>query len=178
MTVKVGDQSPDVRLDAYVRGESEPVGISIADYRSHCWAVLFFYPRDFTLVCPTELLAFQELHRDFREAEAVVRAASTDSYWSHRAWLGSTDTLSQVSYPVLADTAHELAAAFGVLLDDGAAQRATFVIDPDGIVRHATVSDLSVGRSADETLRVLYALQTGGLGPAGWRPGEPTLQAA
>src|SRR5262249_25334970 len=110
--------------------------------------------------------------------EAVVLAASTDSWWSHRAWLGSTELLSQVTYPVLADTAHELPAAFGGLLDDGAAPRATFGIDPVGVVPPAPVSDLSVGPSADEAPRVLYALQTGGLCPAGWRPGEPTLRAA
>jgi peroxiredoxin (alkyl hydroperoxide reductase subunit C) len=177
MNVKVGDPAPDVQLDAYVRDEGGPVPIRLSDHRSR-WVVLFFYPRDFTFVCPTELVAFQELREDFVEADAEILAASTDSYWSHRAWLGSSDALSEVEYPVLADTAHELAAAFGVLLEDGSAQRGTFVIDPDGIVRHATVSDLSVGRSAEETLRVLYALQTGGLCPAGWRPGEPTLKAA
>ena len=177
MSVKVGDHAPDVLLDAYARDSGGPVSIRVSDYLSH-WVVLFFYPRDFTFVCPTELLAFEELRADFSEADAVVLAASTDSYWSHRAWLGSSEALAEVSYPVLADTAHELTAAFGVLLEDGSAQRATYVIDPAGIVRHATVSDLSVGRSADETLRVLYALQRGGLCPAGWRPGEPTLKAA
>jgi peroxiredoxin 2/4 len=177
MNVKVGDRVPEVRVDAYVRAESSPVPVSLADYRSR-WVVLFFYPRDFTFVCPTELAAFHELQADFADVGAAVLAASTDSYWSHRAWLGSSDLLAEIEYPVLADTAHELAHAFGVLLEDGSAQRATFVIDPEGVVRHATVSDLNVGRSADETLRVVFALQTGGLCPAGWRPGQPTLKAA
>jgi peroxiredoxin (alkyl hydroperoxide reductase subunit C) len=177
MYVKVGDPAPDVLLEAYLRGSAGPVSIRVSDYLTR-WVVLFFYPRDFTFVCPTELVAFEELRPAFAEADTVILAASTDSYWSHRAWLGSSDMLSEVSYPVLADTSHELAGAFGVLLEDGSAQRATYVIDPSGVVRHASVSDLSVGRSADETLRVLYALQTGGLCPAGWRPGEPTLKAA
>src|SRR3954465_7991410 len=96
MNVKVGDPVPEVRLDAYVRGESGPVPVSLSDYRSR-WVVLFFYPRDFTFVCPTELAAFHELHEDFEEADTVVVAASTDSYWSHRAWLGSSDLLSEIA---------------------------------------------------------------------------------
>jgi peroxiredoxin (alkyl hydroperoxide reductase subunit C) len=177
MNVRVGGLAPDAMLDAWIRGAQEPQQIALSDYRGQ-WVVLFFYPRDFTFVCPTELAAFAELYMEFAEAGAAVVAASTDSYWSHRAWFGSTALLGGVEYPVLADTRHELAAAFGVLQDDGAAQRGTFVIDPEGVVRHASVSDLNVGRSADETLRIVYALQTGGLCPAGWRPGDRLLEAA
>jgi peroxiredoxin (alkyl hydroperoxide reductase subunit C) len=177
VNVKVGGAAPHATLDAWVKGEPEPQRVALSDYRGS-WVVLFFYPRDFTFVCPTELAAFAELNADFAEVGAVVLAASTDSYWSHRAWFGSTPLLAGVDYPVLADTTQELAAAFGVLQDDGAAQRGTFVIDPEGVIRHATVSDLKVGRSADETLRIVYALQTGGLCPAGWRPGDRLLEAA
>jgi len=177
VNVKVGNTAPDVELDAYVRGAQGPQRLSLSDYRGG-WLVLFFYPRDFTFVCPTELVAFEELRGDFEEVGASVVAASTDSYWSHQAWLSSSPVLDGVSYPVLADPAHELAAAYGVLLEDGSAQRGTFVVDPEGVVRYASVTDLNVGRSAGEVLRVVYALQTGGLCPAGWRPGQPTLQAA
>jgi alkyl hydroperoxide reductase subunit AhpC len=177
MNVTIGSATPDILLEAYRRGDEAPVSIRVSDYRRR-WVVLFFYPRDFTFVCPTELVAFEELRPDFADVDAVLLAASTDSYWSHRAWLQSTPALADVSYPVLADTAHELAQAYGVLLPDGSALRATFVIDPRGIVRHASVSDSSVGRSAEETLRIVYALQTGGLCPAGWRPGDELLKAA
>jgi alkyl hydroperoxide reductase subunit AhpC len=153
------------------------VALSLAHYRGS-WVVLFFDPRDFTFVCPTELRDFAELHDEFAAADAVVLAASTDSYFGHRAWFEAEPMLAAVAYPLVADTSHRLAQAFGVLLGDGCAQRATFVIDPDGIVRAITVTDLNVGRSAHETLRIGRALQTGELCAAGWRPGEPTLIAA
>ena len=105
-------------------------------------------------------------------------AVSTDSFWTHRAWFQSHPQLEQVGYPVLADTAHILSRAFGVLVADGSALRGTFVIDPEGVVRHMAVSDQSVGRGSEETLRVLQALRTGELCPVNWRPGERTLVAA
>jgi peroxiredoxin (alkyl hydroperoxide reductase subunit C) len=177
MTVRVGTPAPVVPVPAYVPGEVEPRVLSLALYRGE-WVVLVFYPRDFTFVCPTELRALAELDDDFTAAGAQVVAASTDSYWSHRAWFGSEPALQGVSYPVLADTAHALGDAYGVLDADGAALRATFVIDPAGVIRHASVSDQAVGRSPAETLRVLHALQTGELCPVDWRPGTPTLQLA
>ena len=177
MNVQVGRPAPDVAVEAYVPGASEPARLSPADYAGR-WVVLFFYPRDFTFVCPTELNAFAELHDEFAAEEAELVAASTDSYWSHRAWFGSHPALEGVRYPVLADTAHVLADAYGIKLDDGSTLRATFVIDPEGIVRHASVTDQNVGRSPAETLRVLQALRTGELCPVAWRPGEPTLLAA
>ncbi len=140
--------------------------------------MLFFYPRDFTFVCPTELNAFAQLHPRFEAEEAIVLAASTDSYWSHKAWFETHPLLTSVFYPVIADTAHELSDAFGVLKRDGSALRATYVIDPAGIVRHASVTDQNVGRSPAETLRILRALRTGESCPVGWTPGEATLRAA
>jgi peroxiredoxin (alkyl hydroperoxide reductase subunit C) len=168
---------PSTELDAYVPGEPEAHRISLADYRGG-WVVLLFSPRDFTFVCPTELNAFAELAPAFADEGAAVLAVSTDSFWTHRAWLQSHPQLEQVGYPVLADTAHILSRAFGVLLEDGSALRGTFVIDPEGVVRHMTVSDQSVGRSSDETLHVLQALRTGELCPVNWRSGERTLVAA
>jgi alkyl hydroperoxide reductase subunit AhpC len=151
--------------------------LSLDAYRGERVA-LFFYPRDFTFVCPTELRALAELHDEFAAAGVHVIAASTDSYWSHRAWYGSEPALASVRYPVLADTALALGGACGVLEPDGSALRATFVIDPEGTIRHASVSDQSVGRSPAETLRVVQALQTGELCPVDWRPGTPTLRLA
>src|SRR5262249_40633059 len=124
------------------------------------------------------LHAFAQLTPAFAAEGATVIAASTDSFWTHRAWFQSHAALEQVGYPVLADTAHTLTNAFGVLLEDGSALRGTFVIDPEGVVRHLAISDQSVGRNPEETLRVLQALQTGELCPVNWRPGELTLVAA
>jgi len=176
MNVKLGGRAPQVTAEAYVKGELEPVSLSIADPGS--WTVLFFYPRDYTFVCPTELAAYEEARSALEELGAQVIAASTDSWWVHRAWFGSNPWLENVSYPVVADAAHELAEAYGVLRADGAAERATFVIDPDGLVRHASVTDVNVGRSAEETVRIVQAMQTGELCPANWRPGQATLRAA
>jgi alkyl hydroperoxide reductase subunit AhpC len=175
--VRIGSQAPVVPVPAYVPGEPEPRVLPLDAYSGE-WVVLFFYPRDFTFVCPTELRAFAELHAEFAAAGARVVAASTDSYWSHRAWYGSEPALAGVRYPVLADTALALADAYGVLEADGSALRATFVIDPQGTIRHGSVSDQAIGRSPAETLRVVQALQTGELCPVDWRPGTPTLRLA
>ena len=177
MAVRIGQPAPRFEVEAYVPGEIEPTRRTLEGFGG-AWLVLFFYPRDFTFVCPTELQAFAGLADAFAVEDAALVAASTDSFWSHKAWFESHPMLAGVRYPVLADSAQRVASDYGVLLDDGSALRATFVIDPDGVVRHATLSDQSVGRSPDETLRVLQALRTGALCPVGWRKGEPTLQAA
>jgi len=177
MTVTIRDHVPDLELEAYVASIPETKRFHLTDFRGS-WVVLFFYPRDFTFICPTELQTLAELEDEFAEEDAVLVAVSTDSYWSHRAWFESDPMLSDVGYPAVADTSHEMSAAYGVLLPDGSAVRATFVIDPEGVVRHATFSNQSVGRSPEETLRVLKALRTGELCPVNWRKGQPTLMAA
>ena len=177
MPIQIGKPAPAIAIEAYVPGTAESQIVSIDDFAGS-WIVLFFYPRDFTFVCPTEVRGFAELADDFEAAGAQVVAASTDSYWCHRAWFSQDSRLRGVSYPVLADTAHRLASTYGVLLDDGSAARATFVIDPHRVLRHLTIGDQSVGRSPAETLRVLHALQTGELCPVDWRPGTPTLAQA
>ena len=177
MAIQIAAPAPSFEVEAYVPGQPDPQRIALDAYRGS-WVVLFFYPRDFTFVCPTELHAFGDLADAFAAEDAVLVAASTDSYWSHKAWFETHPLLGDVGYPILADTAHEVTAAYGVLLGDGSALRATFVLDPDGVVRHASITDQSVGRSPDETLRVLQALRTGALCPVGWRKGEPTLKAA
>jgi peroxiredoxin (alkyl hydroperoxide reductase subunit C) len=174
MHAHVGRLIPDIDIEAFVAGQPDPELISLTAQRGR-WLVLFFYPRDFTFVCPTELQALAELQDRFEAEGAVLLAASTDSFWSHQAWFGTHPRLGGVRYPVLADTAHILSAAFGVLDEDGSAMRATFIADPDGILRHISVTDQNVGRSPEETLRILQALRTGDLCPVGWQPGQPTL---
>src|SRR3954453_7198537 len=162
MTLQVGQPAPQIDPAAYEREAADAIRIT-SDELAGRWVVLFFYPRDFTFVCPTELASFADLHSAFEAEDAIVIGASTDSYYSHAAWFESPRMLGGVDYPVLADTAQDLARAYGVLTDDGSALRGTFVIDPEGILRHASVSDQSVGRSPAETLRVLQALRTGEL---------------
>ena len=174
--ITVGSTVPELVLSAYHRGEADFVPCTLFGHDR--WIVLFFYPRDFTFVCPTELAAFAELAEAFAAEDADLVAASTDSAWSHKAWFESHAQLGDVDYPVLADTTQELAEAFGVLTADGSALRGTFVIDPNGVVRHASITDQNVGRSPEETLRILQALRTGELCPVRWKPGQATLKIA
>jgi peroxiredoxin (alkyl hydroperoxide reductase subunit C) len=177
MSVRVGKPSPDFTTQVYRRGEPEARRLSLTELRGN-WVVLFFYPRDFTFVCPTEIEAFAELEGQFLDEGAFVIGASTDSYYSHKAWYEADPRLAGVHYPVIADTSHDVTRAFGVLLEDGTALRATFVIDPEGIVRHLQVNDLDVGRNVAETLRTVQALRTGERCPAAWTPDQPTLTVA
>lgn len=171
MTVKVGKPAPDVGGESWHRGAKTAKPLSIADYRGQ-WLVLFFYPRDFSFLCPTEIAAFAALSKDFTQTGAQIVAASTDSFFSHQAFYAQDDKLKDVDFPVVADTSHTMATAFDVLADDGSAQRGTFIIDPAGIVRHISVNDSDVGRNVTEILRVLRALQSGDMCPAHWQPGQ------
>jgi alkyl hydroperoxide reductase subunit AhpC len=137
---------------------------------------LFFYPRDFTFVCPTEMKAFGRAEAEFDMAGCVILGCSTDSEWSHKAWIERD--LPEVRYPVLADTNHAISRAYQVLNASGASERGLFLIDPQGVLRYALVSPGSVGRSVKETLRVLKAVQSGQLCPVEWNPGEATLGSA
>ncbi|MFA6446757.1 MAG: peroxiredoxin [Patescibacteria group bacterium] len=169
--LKLNQPAPDFKGTASQKGQFKTV--SLADYKGK-WLVFFFYPRDFTFVCPTELKAFAGMEPEFSKANAQILAASTDSEWSHQAWFERD--LPQVQYPVLADVTHQISKAYEVLNEnDGSAERGLFIIDPDQNIRYQLVSDGSVGRSASETLRVLQALQTGALCPADWKVGEKTL---
>jgi lipoyl-dependent peroxiredoxin subunit C len=160
MTARVGDLAPPVRVEAYVRNRPEPVSLEIGDAKGS-WTVLFFYPRDFASETPAELRDFAELEANFAAENAIVMAASTDSWYVHRAWFGTTPALRNVAYPVIADPAQELTRRLGVLDPaDGSARPATFIIDPDGIVRHASMANgiLRAG-DAEDALRVLRALR-------------------
>lgn len=181
MTVQVGRPAPDFSL-ASTKDATGPHDLGkqlrLADYRG-AWLVLFFYPLDFTFVCPTEIVSLSERLDDFAKSGAHVLGCSTDSVFSHWAWLNTPRNANGIAgtrFPLAADFTKETARAYGVLDEStGAARRGLFIIDPQGIVKYAVVTDDNVGRSVDETLRVLAALQTGGLCPADWRPGKELL---
>ena len=153
--------------------------VQLDDYKGR-WLVLLFYPLDFTFVCPTELTSFSDRYDDFEGIGAAVIGVSTDSVHSHRAWLKTPRDKGGVEglrYPLASDITKTVARDYGVLIEDkGVALRGLFVIDPEGTLRYAVIHDLNVGHSADETLRVIQALQTGGLCQADWRPGQETLK--
>jgi peroxiredoxin 2/4 len=169
---KVGEPAPNFTLDAVVGTEFKK--ISLSDYRGK-WVVLFFYPLDFTFVCPTEIKGFNQALDEFAKLNAVVLGASVDSKFSHLAWIKRGD-LGELKYPLLSDFNKETAERYGILDEaEGAALRGLFIIDPNGVLQYELVHNLSVGRSVEETLRVLEALQTGELCPLGWHKGEKTL---
>lgn len=172
--LKVGDSAPDFSVKA-LEGR-EFTDVSLSDYEGQ-WVVLFFYPMDFTFVCPTELVEFNEKWEDFEDRDAVLLGGSTDTEYSHLGWVKADSDLDDLKYPLFADTKKEMASAYGILEEDeGVALRGTFIIDPDQKVRWINVNDLNVGRNVDETLRVLDALQTDELCPCNWQEGEETIQ--
>lgn len=176
----VGDKFPEFRLQAVVSLEKGKEFQEITD-ASHpgLWKVVFLWPMDFTFICPTEIAEFGKRNADFRDRDAQVLGASTDTHFVHLAWRNAHPDLKHLPYPMLADTKRELSEALGVLhKTDGVALRATFIVDPEGIIRHVSVNDLSVGRNVDEVLRVLDALQTDELCPCNWKKGEATLEVA
>jgi peroxiredoxin (alkyl hydroperoxide reductase subunit C) len=176
---KVGQQAPDFDMPSTKNIEKLNENVKLSDYAGQ-WLVLLFYPLDFTFVCPTELTTFSDRYEDFQGIGAEVIGVSTDSVHSHRAWLKTPRDKGGVEglrYPLASDITKSVARDYGVLIDEkGVALRGLFVIDPEGTLRYAVVHDLNVGRSADETLRVIQALQTGGLCQADWRPGQETLK--
>jgi peroxiredoxin (alkyl hydroperoxide reductase subunit C) len=176
----VGDKFPNFKLNAVVSLEKGKEFLEITE-RTHqgMWQVIFFWPMDFTFICPTEIAEFGKRNKDFGDRDAQVLGASTDTQFVHLAWRNNHPDLKGLPFPMLADTKRELSSALGVLhKDEGVALRATYIVDPEGVIRWVTVNDLSVGRSVDETLRVLDALQTDELCPCNWKKGEKTLGKA
>ncbi len=169
--ISVGQPEPEWSAVAYVDREEHP--ISNADYRGR-WHVLYWYPLDFTFVCPTEIKGFQQLTEAIRDEDGAEIGVSTDSFYSHKRWFADRGTFpDEVTHPVIADTSHAVSRAFGVLKEDqGVAYRATVVVDDKGIVRSAAVNDLGVGRSPREVLRTVQALKSGGLCGADWHKGD------
>lgn len=140
------------------------------------WLVVFFYPKDFTFVCPTEIAAFGELNQEFKDRDTQILGASVDSEFVHWAWRKHQEELKDLPFPLLADVKRELSAALGILDPEaGVSQRATFIVDPTGIIRFVMVTDLNVGRNPKEVLRVLDALQTDELCPCNWKKGDETI---
>ena len=172
----IGQRFPHFDLTA-VTPEGEFRQINHDDHPGK-WKVVFFWPMDFTFVCPTEIAEFGRRNADFANRDAQVLGVSTDTHFVHLAWRQSHPDLKDLPYPMLADTKRELSSELGILHDDGVPLRATFVVDPEGIIRHVSVNDLDVGRNVDEVLRILDALQTGELCPCNWKQGDPTLEAA
>jgi alkyl hydroperoxide reductase subunit AhpC len=174
----VGDQFPRFQLQAVTSLEKGKEFESLTDKSfPGKWLVVFLWPMDFTFVCPTEIAEFGKRNAAFRERDTQVLGASTDTQFVHLAWRNNHADLKGLPFPMLADTRRELSQALGVLhKTEGVPLRATFVVDPQGVIRHVSVNDLSVGRNVDEVLRILDALQTDELCPCNWKAGEPTLQ--
>jgi peroxiredoxin (alkyl hydroperoxide reductase subunit C) len=167
----IGQKAPRWAGTAYVKGEQKQ--ISSKDYAGK-WHVLYWYPLDFTFVCPTEIRGFQDHLKEFADDAIDVIGISTDSFFSHKAWFADRQTFpSEITHPVLADTNHSVSRAFGVLKEDaGVAHRASVIVDDKGVIRAYHVNDTSVGRSPREVLRTVQALQSGGLCGADWKKGE------
>lgn len=176
----VGEKFPDYSVTATVSRETDLKKafktITNEDYKGK-WKVYFFWPKDFTFVCPTEIAAFGKMNKEFLDRDAQILGGSTDSEFVHHAWRTHHADLKDLPFPMLADIKRDLTGQLGILDEKaGVAQRATYIVDPEGIIRFAYVTDLSVGRNPQEVLRVLDALQTDELCPCNWQKGQETIQ--
>ncbi|MDP4015234.1 MAG: peroxiredoxin [Candidatus Nanopelagicales bacterium] len=183
----ISDRFPDYSLTALIPGDLSQVQVRepddyfmtvTSDTHPGKWRVVFFWPKDFTFVCPTEIAEFGRMNSEFEDRNAVVLGASVDNEYVHFAWRTNHPSLRDLPFPMLADIKRELTSACGVLNSDGVADRATFIVDPEGTVQFVMVTAGDVGRNVDEVIRVLDALQTGELCPCDWHPGTETLRAA
>ncbi len=176
----IGDTFPAFDLKAVVSTDPRTAFTQITNASdAGKWKVVFFWPKDFTFVCPTEIAAFGKLNGEFKDRDAVVYGVSTDSEFVHLAWRQNHADLKTLPFAMLADIKRELSQALGVLdKNEGVALRATFIVDPQGVIRFVSVNDLSVGRNPQEVLRVLDALQTDELCPCNWQKGDDVLKAA
>jgi alkyl hydroperoxide reductase subunit AhpC len=182
MSVLVQQQAPDFKAQA-VMPDGSFKQVSLADYKGK-YVVLFFWPLDFTFVCPTEIIAFSDRAKEFEKLGVQLLGASVDSEYTHLAWRNTPRNqggLGDIQYPLIADLNKEIARSYGVLLPNGIALRGLFLIDKEGLVRHQVVNDLPLGRSVDEALRVVQALQYfethGEVCPANWKEGARTIKA-
>jgi len=174
----VGKPAPNFTMETALGNGVDFGKASLSDYRGK-WLVLFFYPLDFTFVCPTEITALSDSAAVFEDLDTEILGVSTDSKFSHRAWINTTkdeNGLGKLNFPLAADLTHQVSREYGVYIEDeGVALRGLFIIDPEGELKYQVVNHNDVGRSVDETLRVLQALQSGGLCPANWKPGDQNL---
>ena len=177
---KVGEKAPAFDMPSTKDIKNLQDNVSSGEYLGR-WVVLFFYPLDFTFVCPTELTAISDRYDEFQERNVEVIGVSTDSVYSHRAWLQTPreqNGVEGLKYPLGSDITKQVARDYGVLVEEkGIALRGMFIIDPEGILQYSVIHNLNVGRSVDEMLRVIDALQTGGLCPSDWRPGKKLINA-
>jgi alkyl hydroperoxide reductase subunit AhpC len=180
MMLSVGKQFPQFSLTGVVSNDVKNAFQPFTQDSFHGkWKIVFFWPKDFTFVCPTEIAAFGKLEKEFRARDAQLFGASIDNEYVHLAWRREKEELRNLPFPMLADVKRELSGALGILDPEaGVAQRATFIVVPQNVIRFVYVTDLNVGRSPDEVLRVLDALQTDELCPCNWQKGEDTLKAA
>ena len=174
----VGKPAPDFTMET-AQGNGEGYGkVSLSDYKGK-WLIFFFYPLDFTFVCPTEITALSEANDIFASLDAEILGVSTDSKYSHRAWINTpkdANGLGTLNFPLASDMTKKVAQDYGVLIEEeGIALRGLYIIDPEGELKYQVVNHNDVGRSVDETLRVLQALQSGGLCSANWKPGDKNL---
>ena len=175
---KVGEPAPHFEMLSTKNLETLEETVSLEDYKGQ-WLILLFYPYDFSFVCPTEILTLSNNYEEFKALNAEIIAISTDSVYAHRAWLETPEEdngIQGTRFVLASDSTHEVSEAYGVLVEEeGVALRGLFIIDPDGVLQYSVIHNLNIGRSVDETLRVLEALQAGGLCGANWEPGEDLL---
>ncbi len=177
---KVGQPAPDFNMPSTRNLDTLAENVKLSDYAGK-WLILLFYPLDFTFVCPTELTAFSDRLDELQGVGAEVLGISTDSVHSHRAWIKTPrdqNGIEGLQYPLASDVGGKLARAYNILVEESnIALRGLFIINPEGVLQYSVVHDLNIGRSVDETLRVLQGLQTGGLCAADWKPGQENLKA-
>ncbi len=178
--VRVGRKVQNFEAPAFDPRTGEFITVSLEEnMKAGKWTVLFFWPKDFTFVCPTEIIGFSDRHAEFEAEDAVIFGVSTDTTHVHQAWTkleASEGGIGKVNFPLVQDANHALSEAFGILIEEeGVALRGTFMISPEGILEHSTINNLNVGRNVDESLRTLTALKSGGLCPLNWKKGDETL---
>lgn len=176
---EIGHKIPDLELEAF--HENDIKKIKLSDYKGK-WMILFFYPADFTFICPTELEEMADTYEEFKKLDAEVLSVSTDTVFVHKAWQDASEAIKKIKFPMIADPRRILCEAFGTYLEaEGVSLRGTFIVDPDGVLRAAEINDNSIGRSAKELLRKLQAAKFvhehgGKVCPASWQPGDDTLE--
>jgi peroxiredoxin (alkyl hydroperoxide reductase subunit C) len=180
-TLQVGQLAPDFEATAVF--DQEFAKIRLSDYQGKKYVILFFYPLDFTFICPTEITSFSDHFEEFTKLNTEILGVSVDSEFSHLAWLQTSREnggLGNLAYPLISDLKKEISSAYNVLIEEGIALRGLFIIDKEGFIQYSTVNNLAFGRSVDETLRVLQAIQyvqnnPDEVCPANWKPGEKTI---
>lgn len=172
-TLRIGKPAPEFKMEGYFKGKMKHYHLD--DFKGK-WVLLFFYPLDFTFVCPTELIELSKKHKNFEKINTQVLGVSVDSVYSHEAWLKD---IGDFEYPLLSDMTKEVSRDYNVLVpEEGISLRGAFIIDPEGIVRSYTINDVTIGRNIDELVRLIKAFQTGDLCPVGWEEGDKTLGKA